>query len=161
VFSVLRGSGMKLPERLTAILEVESGSNDPMAIFLTLGLIGVITGSADSARELILLFVAQFGLGTLAGLVVGRLAAWAVNQHEQRRGASQWSLSSQPIARCTSAVLRKSPYRLPAGHCAAATPATTASRSMGCQPRPSPRRSKRPVGQSMTVMTRSSTTARL
>jgi cell volume regulation protein A len=80
VFSVLRGSGLKLPERLTAILEVESGSNDPMAIFLTLGLIGVITGSVDSARELLLLFVAQFGVGTLAGLAVGRLAAWAVNR---------------------------------------------------------------------------------
>jgi cell volume regulation protein A len=80
VFSVLRSSGLKLPERLTSTLEVESGSNDPMAIFLTLGLIGVITGRADSVQALALLFVAQFGVGSLAGLGVGRLATWAINR---------------------------------------------------------------------------------
>jgi potassium/hydrogen antiporter len=80
VFSVLRTSGLKLPERLTATLEVESGSNDPMAIFLTLGLIGVITGSADSPQALLLLFLAQFGLGSVVGLGVGRLATWGVNR---------------------------------------------------------------------------------
>lgn len=80
VFSVLRSSGLKLPDRLGSTLEVESGSNDPMAIFLTLGLIGVITGRADSAWELAWLFVAQFGVGSLVGLGVGRLATWAVNR---------------------------------------------------------------------------------
>lgn len=80
VFSVLRTSGLRLPERLTATLEVESGSNDPMAIFLTVGLIGVITGAADSAGALLLLFVLQFGVGALAGVGVGRAAAWAVNR---------------------------------------------------------------------------------
>ncbi len=80
VFSVLRTSGLKLPERLTATLEVESGSNDPMAIFLTLGLIGVITGSADSPQALLLLFLVQFGVGSLVGLGVGRLATWGVNR---------------------------------------------------------------------------------
>ncbi|MCP9841989.1 potassium/proton antiporter [Synechococcus sp. J7-Johnson] len=80
VFSVLRTSGLKLPERLTATLEVESGSNDPMAIFLTLGLIGVISGSADSPQALLLLFLAQFGAGSLVGLGVGRLATWGVNR---------------------------------------------------------------------------------
>ena len=80
VFSVLRSSGLKLPERLTSTLEVESGSNDPMAIFLTLGLIGVITGTADSPQALLLLFVGQFGVGTLAGLLTGRLATWSINR---------------------------------------------------------------------------------
>lgn len=80
VFSVLRTSGLRLPERLTATLEVESGSNDPMAIFLTLGLIGVITGTAGSAGSLALLFLLQFGIGALAGVGVGRVAAWAVNR---------------------------------------------------------------------------------
>ena len=80
VFSVLRTSGLRLPDRLTATLEVESGSNDPMAIFLTVGLIGVITGAADSAGALFLLFVLQFGVGALAGVGVGRAAAWAVNR---------------------------------------------------------------------------------
>lgn len=80
VFSVLRTSGVALPERLAATLEVESGSNDPMAIFLTLGLIGAITGTAGSAVALLLLFVLQFGVGAAAGLGVGRVAAWAVNR---------------------------------------------------------------------------------
>jgi cell volume regulation protein A len=80
VFSVLRTSGLKLPDRLTSTLEVESGSNDPMAIFLTLGLIQIITGGADSTQELLALFLTQFGVGALAGLGVGRLATTAINR---------------------------------------------------------------------------------
>jgi cell volume regulation protein A len=55
--------------RLTATLEVGSGSNDPMAIFLTLALTGVIQGATGSPLALVLLFLAQFGVGTLVGLV--------------------------------------------------------------------------------------------
>lgn len=80
VFSVLRTSGLKLPERLTDTLEVESGSNDPMAIFLTVGLISLITGSSDSFQGLVGLFFSQFGVGSLVGIAAGRLAAWAVNR---------------------------------------------------------------------------------
>ena len=80
VFSILLTSGVKLPERLTATLEVESGSNDPMAIFLTIGLIEVIMGEAASAGGLLLLFVLQFGVGGLVGLTVGYVAAWTVNR---------------------------------------------------------------------------------
>jgi cell volume regulation protein A len=50
VFSVLRSGGVKLPKRLAATLEVESGSNDPMAIFLTIALISVITGNTASPQ---------------------------------------------------------------------------------------------------------------
>jgi cell volume regulation protein A len=80
VFAVLRTGGIQLPVRLSATLEVESGSNDPMAIFLTVGLIGLILGEASSAQELILLFLIQFGVGGLVGLGAGRLAALAVNR---------------------------------------------------------------------------------
>lgn len=80
VFSVLRTSGLKLPDRLTATLEVESGSNDPMAVFLTLGLVGILAGTEDSAGALALLFALQFGVGALAGLGVGRTAAWIINR---------------------------------------------------------------------------------
>ena len=79
VFSVLRTGGVKLPERLAATLEVESGSNDPMAIFLTVGLISVITGVTDSPQALLLLFLSQFAVGGLVGSGVGRLAIWVVN----------------------------------------------------------------------------------
>ncbi len=80
VFSILRTSRLKMPQRLTATLEVESGSNDPMAIFLTVGLIGIITGTANSAGALSLLFVLQFGVGALVGIGVGRVAAWAIDR---------------------------------------------------------------------------------
>jgi len=81
VFSVLRTSGLKIPSRLQATLEVESGSNDPMAIFLTVGLIEVITGDGNATPgSLVLLFVMQFGVGSVVGLGVGRLAAWTVNR---------------------------------------------------------------------------------
>ncbi len=80
VFSVLRTSGLVLPERLTAALEVESGSNDPMAIFITLGLVGIITGTAGSPSALLMLFVLQFGVGAVVGVGVGRAAAWTVNR---------------------------------------------------------------------------------
>ena len=80
VFSVLRTSGVKLPDRLTATLEVESGSNDPMAIFLTIGIIGVITQVADSAAALALLFALQFGVGALVGIGTGYAGAWSVNR---------------------------------------------------------------------------------
>lgn len=80
VFSVLRSSGLRLPDRLASTLEVESGSNDPMAIFLTLGFVGIITGTADSPGQLALLFALQFGVGGLVGVGVGRLASWVVNR---------------------------------------------------------------------------------
>ena len=80
VFSILRSSGLKLPERLTATLEVESGSNDPMAIFLTVGLIGVITGTAGSAGKLLVLFLLQFGVGSVIGIGMGYAGAWLVNR---------------------------------------------------------------------------------
>lgn len=80
VFSILRTSGLRLSQRLTATLEVESGSNDPMAIFLTVGLIALIMGTADSTAGLLLLFVLQFGVGSLVGLAVGFTATWVVNR---------------------------------------------------------------------------------
>lgn len=80
VFSVLRYSGVKLPEHLSATLEVESASNDPMAIFLTIGLIEIILGTVDSAGALALLFTLQFGVGTVVGGGVGLAAAWVINR---------------------------------------------------------------------------------
>lgn len=80
VFSILRTSGLKLPERLKATLEVESGSNDPMAVFLTLGLISLVLGTSSSASDLVPLFVLQFGIGSVVGIGIGRFGAWAVNR---------------------------------------------------------------------------------
>src|SRR5690606_36909101 len=73
VFSVLRSKGVRLPERLKSILEVESGSNDPMAIFMTVGILSVITRAVEPGLPLLSLFLLQMGVGGAVGLLVGRL----------------------------------------------------------------------------------------
>lgn len=80
VFSILRTQGVPLGERLQATLEVESGSNDPMAVFLTVGLIQVLLGERALGAGLVTLFVLQMGLGLLVGYVLGRGAAYVINR---------------------------------------------------------------------------------
>ncbi len=79
VFSVLRGRGTRLSERLGATLEVESGSNDPMAVFLTVGLLEVLTGGMNPGWPLLQLFVLQTTVGAAAGFLVGKIGV-AANQ---------------------------------------------------------------------------------
>ncbi|MDZ4765395.1 MAG: potassium/proton antiporter [Chloroflexota bacterium] len=80
VFAVLRGSGIRLKPRLTALLELESGSNDPMAVFLTLGMISLITHPNESPLSLIPTFFLQMGIGLGVGFGLGRLLVAALNR---------------------------------------------------------------------------------
>lgn len=80
VFAVLRSSGLRLRDRLSATLEIESGSNDPMAIFLTVGMLQVLLGRMEIGVDLLWLFILQMGVGAAAGIAVGRGAVWAVNR---------------------------------------------------------------------------------
>jgi cell volume regulation protein A len=80
VFSVLRSRGVRLPPKLRSLLELESGSNDPMAVFLTLGLIGLVQAPDASALSLVPSFVRQMAIGLLAGWAFGRAGAAAVNR---------------------------------------------------------------------------------
>jgi len=76
VFNLLRHSGVKLNDRVGATLEIESGSNDPMAILLVIVLVGVLTGTKGATFvDVAWQFVLQFGIGALAGLGAGRLLA--------------------------------------------------------------------------------------
>ncbi|EXJ14048.1 potassium/proton antiporter [Imhoffiella purpurea] len=81
VFSVLRSQGLELKQRIGATLEIESGSNDPMAVFLTIALIEILL-SDDQNPGLVMLteFLRQMGLGACIGLAGGFALVWLTNR---------------------------------------------------------------------------------
>ncbi|AFL74227.1 potassium/proton antiporter [Thiocystis violascens] len=81
VFSLLRSRGLELKQRVGATLEIESGSNDPMAVFLTIALIELILNpQSNPGLALLTEFVRQMGLGALIGLAGGFGLVWLVNR---------------------------------------------------------------------------------
>ncbi len=81
VFGLLRNAGTTLQERVASTLEIESASNDPMAIFLTVALLEVIVaGGTQLDAGVLVAFVKQFGIGALLGLAGGRLLVWTINR---------------------------------------------------------------------------------
>ena len=79
VFSLLRQTGVRLNERVAATLEIESGLNDPMAVFLTLALTATIKSHAGAA-EVAWLLVRQAGLGAAIGLGGAVAVAWMLRK---------------------------------------------------------------------------------
>lgn len=77
VFSVLAGKNVK--EKLSSTLEAESGSNDPMAVFLTITFIELLTKDSTSITGLVLSFFWQMGMGAVFGYFFGKLAVYAIN----------------------------------------------------------------------------------
>ncbi|WP_193038938.1 potassium/proton antiporter [Pseudoalteromonas nigrifaciens] len=80
VFALLRNAGIHLNTKLKATLEIESASNDPMAIFLTVGLLEVLVNDMELGTGLLLMFVSQMGLGALVGLAVGWISVKLINK---------------------------------------------------------------------------------
>lgn len=81
VFSLLRNAGLSLKERVAATLEIESASNDPMAIFLTVTVIGLLAaGQSGFDAAVLLLLLQQFGIGAVLGLGGGRALVWLINR---------------------------------------------------------------------------------
>ncbi|MBU4226304.1 MAG: potassium/proton antiporter [Chloroflexi bacterium] len=80
VFSVLRAKGINLKGQLKPLLELESGSNDPMAIFLTIGLIRLLEQPDLSPFNLIDLFVVQMLVGAVLGYGMGWVMLFLVNR---------------------------------------------------------------------------------
>lgn len=79
VFSILRSKGISLKGKLKPLLELESGSNDPMAVFLTIGLIQLITQPNQSALSLLGLFIQQMTIGAGVGFVMGKAMHFLIN----------------------------------------------------------------------------------
>ncbi len=74
VFSLLRNSGVRLNSRIQATLEIESGANDPMAIFLVTAMITIIMQPEQSGvASFLLMLLQQMGLGLLFGFIGGKI----------------------------------------------------------------------------------------
>lgn len=87
VFSILRSRNLQLRQNIQAVVELESASNDPMAVFLTLGLIRLITMPNASWVDLIIMFFMQMTLGLIAGVIMGRVMPSVLNRiHLDYRG---------------------------------------------------------------------------
>lgn len=80
VFSVMRERGVNLKNNLEPLIEFESGSNDPIAVFLTTGLISLILIPESSIWQLIPSFVLQMSIGALGGWVFGQGLRIVVNR---------------------------------------------------------------------------------
>ena len=90
VFSILRTKKQGLKENLRPLLELESGSNDPMAYMLTILLVTVATsagGDVDFGQS-ILKFVVQMVVGGVLGYGIGRLAVLAINRIDIKNNVS-------------------------------------------------------------------------
>ena len=80
VFAILKSQKINLKNNLRPMLELESGSNDPMAFMLTIVLIQLITSSGMGFGQIVVNFFVQFIVGASAGYLLGRLAILMLNR---------------------------------------------------------------------------------
>ena len=79
VFSILRSKNLALKGNLRPTLELESGSNDPMAYFLTIAMISLITLPEKSPLLLVPIFIKHAVFGMALGWLMGKAMAWILN----------------------------------------------------------------------------------
>ena len=80
VFLLVHAQGLRLRPRVGATLEAESGSNDPFAVFLTLMLVEFISVGQTSPGHVAMEFLREAVLGTIVGVIGGRLVVLALNR---------------------------------------------------------------------------------
>lgn len=80
VFSILRSKKLSLKDNLRPTLELESGSNDPMAYILTINFIILLTNPESDWMSQFLLFIRQMSLGVIMGYVLGRAMVIVINR---------------------------------------------------------------------------------
>jgi cell volume regulation protein A len=79
VFSILRNKGIGLKGYLRPVLELESGSNDPMAYFLTISLTTIVATGETDLYVVIPSFLQEFIFGAIIGFGMGRISVWLIN----------------------------------------------------------------------------------
>ena len=79
VFSILRSRSLALKTNIRPTLELESGSNDPMAYVLTIGFLGLVVNQELGFLSMIPLFIKQMSIGAIAGYGFGRLSKYVIN----------------------------------------------------------------------------------
>ncbi len=86
VFNILRSKKLALKEHTDSLLEIESGSNDPISYMLTTVAVGIMSG-----EEIVvpLLLLQQLAVGILCGILLGKLAIWALRRGAFPSGQSQ------------------------------------------------------------------------
>ena len=88
VFNLLRSQNMNLKENLRPMLELESGSNDPMAYMLTIALIQVVASGSELDMGLIAKdLLVQFLFGGVIGFAFGQFAVWLINKINLSNGS--------------------------------------------------------------------------
>lgn len=99
VFSLLKASGTRLNDRISNTLEIESGINDPMAIFLTIALIELLTQPVQASLPMLgLQLLLQFGIGLGCGLGGGYLLSSVVRRVHIGEGLHALLLCSGGVA---------------------------------------------------------------
>lgn len=80
VFSILRGKNIALRSKLRPTLELESGSNDPMAYVLTIAFLGLVLNPEKGLLTVLPLFLTQMIFGAAFGYLFGRLSKYIINK---------------------------------------------------------------------------------
>ncbi len=80
VFSILRSKSLGLRTNLRPTLELESGSNDPMAYVMTIAFLSLVVNQDQGLISIIPLFFQQMILGGIAGIAFGKLSQYIINK---------------------------------------------------------------------------------
>ena len=93
VFSILRSKKQGLQQNLRPLLELESGSNDPMAYILTVMLVGIVSdGASIDWWDAVRTFIVQMAVGGVLGYGFGRISVWIMNRINIRSIPSLYSI---------------------------------------------------------------------
>ncbi len=80
VFSILRSKSLSLKDNIRPSLELESGSNDPMAYVLTILFLSLVVNQDQSIVSIIPVFFQQMIIGAIAGFVFGKFSKFIINR---------------------------------------------------------------------------------